>query len=60
MTGRQPFANHHFLLVAAGEGLHRLPPAEGFYLQARGVLVGQPPFPGVVQDAVRVELAELR
>ena len=58
--GRQPFADHHFLLIAAGKGFHRLPPAKGLNLQARGVLVRQPPFAGVVKHAAGVQFAELR
>ena len=57
---RQPFADHHLLLVAAREGLHRLLPAEGFHLQAFGVLVRQFPFTVVMQHAVRIERAKLR
>ena len=58
--GRQPFADHHFLLIATGKGFHRLPPAKGLNLQARSVLVRQPPFAGVVKHAAGVQFAELR
>ncbi|MNR60554.1 hypothetical protein D3C85_1820690 [compost metagenome] len=45
---RQPFADNHFLLIAAGERFDRLFPAKGFHLQTRRVFVRQRPFAAVI------------